>query len=822
MRVAIYVRVSTQRQAQTQTIEQQIERLQVHVEAQGWVLEPEHIYRDDGYSGAKLNRPGLDSLRDRAALAEFDLVLITEPDRLARNYVHQMVVIEELERRGVQVEFLDRPMSDNPHDRLLLQIRGAVAEYERTQISERMRRGRLARYRSGQLLPWTRPPYGYRVNPESPRNLDGVRLDEAEAAIVVQMFDWYWEPQTSLYHVAKRLTDLGLPTPTGKPRWNVATVRGILKNPAYVGTAYTNRTCVAPAKKRKSALQPVGRGESWTPRPEEEWIGISVPAIVTQEVFERVQDKLAHNQQASTRNNKTYNYLLRGLVSCGQCRLGATGRTLPGPYHYYVCRGRTDALRAAQGQRCTARYVPAAQLDELVWQDLCAVLTQPEIIAYALERAHGGHWAPQELQARIRALKQVLGQLERQQERLLEAYLANVITLSEFERKRQELAQKQEALSIQHAQIEAPTTQQVELSRVAASIEAFCAQIRPVLEHATFAQRRHLVELLIDRVIVTDADVEIRYVVPTQPDGPHVPFCHLRKDYLDPHPAAISTQGLSSRGQVGRQQPGFLFAFLPMRQQVGRVSVLERQQTWTQPVALTGLFDHISKWLPVAFGEFHFVIGLLAQHVAPMPDVHLPHDGHCPEFAVSNQQNGRLGRNQPSHVGQQGQLFGCRTVPAALPDPGPGDGDRPSTKGNAHHQQLMPETDFAAIRNQTDFPNRVCHGLQHIPGNRRVPLTHPNRRVVQKATQTPRDAQRIGPAWYLQRHLAQMHRPAPVDAHQQPGKIAQTCDALSRAQLFNPLKPSMIQSVDRHLWAPQIGFGKPILAEPSCWSTLFC
>jgi site-specific DNA recombinase len=535
MRVAIYVRVSTQRQADTQTIEQQIERLCAHVAVQGWLLESEHIYRDDGHSGAKLNRPGLDSLRDRAALAEFDTVLITEPDRLARNYVHQMVVIEELERRGVQVEFLDRPMADNAHDRLLLQIRGAVAEYERTQISERMRRGRLAKYRRGQLLPWTRPPYGYRVNPESPRDSEGVRLDEAEAAMVVQIFDWYLEPQTSLYRVTKRLTDLGLPTPTGKPRWNVATVRGILRNTAYVGTAYANRTRVAPAKKRKSALQSVGPGESWTPRPEEEWIAISVPAIVTQEVFDRVQDKLAHNQQASPRNNKTNNYLLRGRVSCGQCRLGATGRTLPGPYHYYVCRGHSDALRAAQGQRCTARYAPAAQLDELVWQDLCAVLTQPEIIACALIRAHGGHWAPQELQARVRALKQALGQLERQQERLLEAYLANVIALSEFERKRQELAQKQEALSIRHAQIETATNQQIELSRVGASIEAFCAQIRPVLELATFAQRRHLVELLIDRVIVTDTDVEIRYVIPTQPDGPHLPFCHLRKDYLSPH-----------------------------------------------------------------------------------------------------------------------------------------------------------------------------------------------------------------------------------------------------------------------------------------------
>jgi site-specific DNA recombinase len=551
MRVAIYVRVSTQRQAQTQTIEQQIARLRAHIDAQGWVLEPEHVYRDEGYSGAKLNRPGLDSLRDRAALNEFDLALITEPDRLARNYVHQMLVIEELERRGIRVEFLDRPMSEDPHDRLLLQIRGAVAEYERTLISDRMRRGRLMKYRAGQLLPWVRPPYGYRVDPEHPRDPTGLRLDEAEAVTVAQMFDWYLEPGTTLYRIAKRLSDLNLPTPTGKPRWNVSTVRGILTNSAYAGIAYANRFRTVPAKQRRSALQPVGRGEGKALRPEEEWIPISVPTVVTQEVFDRVQAKLSLNQQTAPRNNKTHQYLLRGLVSCGRCKLSATGRVINSKYPYYVCRGRTDALRAAQGQRCTARYAPADQLDELVWQDLCMVLTNSEIIPYALERAHGGHWIPQELRARISTLTKAEKQLERQQERLLEAYLVEVVTLAEFERKRRELGRKQEALRVQRAQLEAAAAQRAELSKVAASIEALCAQIRPVLEHATFAQRRQLVELLIDRVVVTDEVVEIRYVIPTQPEGPHVPFSHLRTDYLNGKASSIDLDDLGhGQGQV--------------------------------------------------------------------------------------------------------------------------------------------------------------------------------------------------------------------------------------------------------------------------------
>lgn len=531
MRVAIYARVSTQRQAQAQTIDQQISRLRAHTETQGWTLEPEHIYVDEGYSGAKLNRPGLDSLRDRAALAEFDMALIAEPDRLARNYVHQMLVIEELESLAIRVEFLDHPMSDDPHDRLLLQIRGAVAEYERALITDRMRRGRLARYRAGKLLPWGRPPYAYRVDPDHPRDPDGVRLDEAEAALVAQMFEWYLEPGTTLYGIAKRLSNLGVPSPMGKPRWNVSTVRSILRNHAYIGVAFANRIRVVPSQRRRSALEPVGKGESTVERPKEDWIPISVPSVVAQEVFDRVQTKLSLNQQRAPRNNKTHQYLVRSLVSCGKCRLSAHGRTLHDKYHYYVCKGHTDALGRAPGESCKSRYVPASQLDDLVWQDLCLVLTQPEVVAHELDRAHGGHWAPQELRVRLQTLSKTIELLELQKRRLLEAYLADVLPLPDFERKRRELVKKQEALHVQRTQLEATIDQRTELSNVAASIETFCMQVHPILDGATFAQRRQLVELLVDRVVVTEDEVEIRYVIPTQPQGPHTPFSHLRLDY---------------------------------------------------------------------------------------------------------------------------------------------------------------------------------------------------------------------------------------------------------------------------------------------------
>jgi site-specific DNA recombinase len=483
-------------------------------------------------------------LRDAAAMAEFEVLLVSAPDRLARNYVHQVLLLEEFQGRGCRVEFLERPMSQDPNDQLLLQIRGAVAEYERTLIAERMRRGRLAKLRAGQLLPWMRVPFGYRTDPERPRDPAGLRVEEYEAAIVRQMFAWYLEQGATLGSVARRLAEAGVLTPTGKNSWSRTTIRGIFKNAAYVGNAYGHCTQLVPAKTRRSPLEPVGAGVTAKRRPEEEWIPISVPEIVERETFDLVQEKLSQNRRFASRNNNSHRYLLRTLVSCGACGQGSNARTTWDGRSYYVCRGHSEIVAE---QRCRARHAPGAQLDELVWEDLCEVLTHPEHVEYALRRAHGGEWLPQELKARLESVGQAIAQTERQRERLLDAYLGGVLELAEFERKRKELEGRTDALLAQERQLEAAAGERTELAGIAGSIEGFCERVRAGLAEATFEQKRRLVELLVDRVIVTDEEVEIRYVVPTSPDGPHQPFCHLRTDYLD---------GLPGRKVVRQQAPG--------------------------------------------------------------------------------------------------------------------------------------------------------------------------------------------------------------------------------------------------------------------------
>jgi site-specific DNA recombinase len=421
-----------------------------------------------------------------------------------------------------------------------------------------MRRGRLAKYKAGLLLPWTHTPYGLRVDPDRPRDPAGVRPDEAKAAVVAEIFAAYLEPGASLFGVSRHLRQMGVPAPRGGKAWSTATLRGILTNPVYAGKVYAGRVRYRPAKIRRSATHPIGHPhDSSVPLPEEEWIFVAqVPAVVSREQFDLAKEKLSRNKSFARRNNKANEHLLRALVSCGECMLASIavaktfGKNDERKQRYYVCSDKFNKAHTMAEEKCPSRYAPAEQLDEIVWKDLCEVLSHPESITDALRRAHGGQWLPQELKARQENLRQGRAALGRQLERLTEAYLGEVIPLAEYQRRREDLEQREEALASQERQLQAQAHQRMELAGVAGSIEDFCRRVRGGLADSTFEQRRRLVELLIDRVIVTEEEVEIRYVIPTDPSSEHVRFCHLRSDYL--HDPPLRQEGPRA---FPRQQP---------------------------------------------------------------------------------------------------------------------------------------------------------------------------------------------------------------------------------------------------------------------------
>ena len=315
----------------------------------------------------------------------------------------------------------------------------------------------------------------------------------------------------------------------------MATVRGILSNPTYTGTTYANRTRVRAAQVRRSATHPLGRArDSQVPLPPDQWVAVAtIPAVVTREQFDRVQERIVTNGSFARRNNAVTNYPLRALVSCGACRLACQARrTMPTGKTYYICTGKDLQVRQRLGRTCPSKFIPADVLNELVWSDLAELLRHPDRVANALRQAAGGSGLPQELRARRENLRRGRSSLAQQIERLTEAYLSGVLALSEYQRRRKELERRGEALSAQEESLSGEASRAHELDGSVNSARSFAERVRVGLDTAPFERKRQLVELLIDRVVVTGYDVEIRYAFPIGPAGESGRFCHLRVDYL--------------------------------------------------------------------------------------------------------------------------------------------------------------------------------------------------------------------------------------------------------------------------------------------------
>ena len=272
MRVALYARVSTESQQARGTIGSQLAVLRERVGAEGEEVVAE--FCDDGHSGARLDRPGLDALRDAAEAGLIERVWCLSPDRLARVYAYQVIVLDELARHGVSVRFTDAPpLDDDPQAKLLTQVQGVIAEYERAKIAERYRRGKLFRSRAGEVLAW-RTPYGYRRQPRDAHGPARLEVFEPEAAIVRRIFDDYVHGGHSLREIIRRLAADQVPPPTGRDRlWRPSTLSKLLRNEAYIGRIYVNRTEAVPDPRP-------GRRSRQVPRPREDWITIAVPAII--------------------------------------------------------------------------------------------------------------------------------------------------------------------------------------------------------------------------------------------------------------------------------------------------------------------------------------------------------------------------------------------------------------------------------------------------------------------------------------------------------------------------------------------------------------
>ena len=555
MEAAIYARVSTERQDLQQTIDSQVAILTAWVRQQAYRLADEHIYCDRGFSGARLDRPALDRLRDDAQAGLFDVVAILTPDRLARKYAYQALILDELRRIGCRVVFVQHPVSDDPNDQLLLQIQAAVAEYERAILGERFRRGKLHKAQAGRYVANV-AAYGYRYV----RKQDGADghlvVDEAEAVLVRTLYAWLVDEQMTVRQITKRLNAGPCRPRNGRPAWSTSVVHHILSDPVYTGTAYANRYEYVPAIKPRRGDETRAGGPSCRRlKPPDEWIAIPVPALIDQDLAERARAQLARNATLSFRHNTKHAYLLRCLLTCGSCGLAMFGTTHPATprqaeRRYYKCHGK-DPIDSARDRICTRRTVTCTDLDDAIWGHVVALLQEPErLLAQFDHQARLATEGNEQERAETQRLAARLDRLGREDRRLVDAYQAGVVTLAELTERRQQIELRRRAIEEQREQQARLRRERAQAKAVLADLTAFCERVRGRLAEADFAERQAILQLLIERIIVHDDALEIRHVIPLRrtEDGPSAtgpPNVRLRSDGMDP--AALPARALEDR-----------------------------------------------------------------------------------------------------------------------------------------------------------------------------------------------------------------------------------------------------------------------------------
>ena len=524
MQVALYARVSTSQQEKTDTIESQLAALHAYVAAHDHTVLPEHIFLDNGVSGSRLDRPALDRLRDQARFGDFEAVIILSPDRLARRYPHQWLLLEEFKKEGCRVIFMENPFGDSPHGQLLAQMQGMIAEYERSQIADRTRRGRLHKARKTAFLPWAYRVYGYHYTPKQAGLPPRVEIHHEQAAVVRDMFRWLIQEQLTTRQIVKRLNALRVPTRTGQnPVWHAASVRGMLNNPIYTGQGYYNRTkSGVPRKESRRKFHPRTDNYAREPRPPEEWVPITAPAIISVETFAKAQEQLQQNQVKARRAYQpmAQRYLLRTLVRCGQCQLHMqAGHQLSVckryEYLYYCCAGK-DPVTVGRVERCASRRVRADRLDALVWSLLRELLQDSHVILqeYALWQhvQQGQQGQFQEQLDRIDTQRQ---HLERQLQRLIDAYQQEIITLHDLSTRREQITQRLKGFEQERHHLEQQRDTTIKWDRIADNIRQFRSLLGSHLDRLSYEDRQAVVQLLVEKVVVyQDGAVEVHHVLP--------------------------------------------------------------------------------------------------------------------------------------------------------------------------------------------------------------------------------------------------------------------------------------------------------------------
>jgi len=516
---AIYTRVSSDQQKENKTIDSQVDELLQFAQRQGYVVPEEYIFRDEGYSGAILVRPGLEKVRDLSAEGQIQAVLIYSPDRLSRNYAYQVVLIDEFASCNTEVLFINSPKADTPEEALLLQFQGMISEYERAIIKERTRRGKRFKAKSGVVSVLCGAPYGYKYVKKTEEAAAYYEINEPEADVVREMFRMYTEDFCGIGGIAKKFTAEKISTRKNTGKWERSVIWAMLRNPAYCGKACYGKTEHAERQRITKPLRAKGgyvtQNGCCREKPREEWIEIPVPAIVSQETFDLAQERLKKNKLHSQRNTKVET-LLQGMMVCSECGYSLyrtyTETSAKKRIYYYRCFG-SDPYRFEGVRKCNCKPVRQDYLDGVVWRQIQELLEDPALIQREVEkRVEQTRNASPVLKQKEAIVKQ-RNKLSQSMDKLLDAYQEGLITIAQLRIRMPEL---QRRLNATEKELENLKTHELALDQrlQLLDVQSFTSQLGQNVNHLDIKEKKKILKLLVKEVIVGDDLIDIRHSIP--------------------------------------------------------------------------------------------------------------------------------------------------------------------------------------------------------------------------------------------------------------------------------------------------------------------
>jgi len=528
--VALYARVSSDRQVEEGTIDSQLASLQTYSDDHGYTIDADMIFLDDGFSGATLARPGLDALRDRAMRGTIDAVLVLTPDRFARNHAHQLVLVEEFQRLGVEILFINRPIAQPPEDQLLLQMQGVIAEFEREKIMERSRRGKLHKAKQGCVSVLAGAPYGYVYIAAGERGEARYEMHPQEAAIVRRVFTLYVDEGLSIGAIARALTADHLPTRRAALQWERSVVWGMLRNPAYTGkAAYRKTQAVSRQRATKQAndnsYYPKHIHSSSRPRPRDEWLFISVPGIISPRLCAQAARQLETNKKHAPRNNKRYPYLLSGLLRCQRCGYALYGKPASSSKSkrcYYRCIGQ-DGHRCAQGRVCAGHPIRVDVLDELVWEQTQQLIQHPELVFEEYSRrTHSKRKGALDLTTMMIKKKKELHLQELEKKRLIDLYQTGIISLEEIAPRLDRIRDCLKNIEQEYRLLEEEKHREQKQLQLIEQFSTFRDKFLSRLGELTFEEKKQVVRLLVEEICVDRVNerLTVKHVIPLDKSFP--------------------------------------------------------------------------------------------------------------------------------------------------------------------------------------------------------------------------------------------------------------------------------------------------------------